>query len=109
MEEHHFISSPQQSSSKPHQVPFDLLKKALNLHIRICIHKKAEKADLGGKGGEEVWFVEEVTELLRWCDRVLVPALHYNSRYVRISGQKASLLARYSKITCACATAKLQQ
>ena len=59
-------------------VPFDLLKKALSLYMRMCIHKAASAKERGSGEKEGVWFVEEVTGVLRWCREVLLPAFNEN-------------------------------
>jgi len=60
--------------------PFDLLKKALFLYMRMCIHKRLESG--GVASDEEAWFNEEVRGVLRWCGKVVLPALSHAARYV---------------------------
>ncbi len=55
-------------------VPFDLLKKALSLYMRMCIHKALSGKEGGVSEREGAWFAEEVSGVLRWCREVLLPA-----------------------------------
>ena len=50
-------------------VPFDLLKKAFSLYMRMCIHKAADSQDKK----EGAWLAEEVAGVLKWCREVLLP------------------------------------
>lgn len=66
-------------SERPAQVPFGLLRSALSLYLRMCIHKRCA-AKGGGDSDEEAWFVGEVKEALGWCARVLLPQLDESKR-----------------------------
>ena len=56
-------------------VPFDLLKKALSLYMRMCIHKALSGHEGMVSEREGAWLTEEVTGVLKWSRDVLLPAM----------------------------------
>ena len=70
LEEHHFSSTQPERSL----LPFALLRKALSLYTRMCIHRRV------GFSEKEAWFVEEIKDMLKWCTKVLLPQLNGSSK-----------------------------
>ena len=74
----HFSSA---QSSRP--VPFELLKKAFSLYLRMCVHRRVR--GIGGRAtkdeeGEEAWLIEEMKDIQQWCTDVLLPPLTETTR-----------------------------
>ena len=70
--ESHFSHDTPPPSSPP--LSFSLLTNALNVYLRMCMHKRAESEDQ-----EE--FGQRVQEVLTWAERVLLPALSATTRW----------------------------